>query len=439
MISIIRKKRDGHALSSEEIKFLIEEYTKDKIPDYQVSAFLMATYYKGMNYEELSTLTSSMMNSGKVLDLSNIKGFKIDKHSTGGVGDKISIPLIAIASACGCKIPMIAGRGLGHTGGTIDKLEAISGFQTSLEDELFIKNVNEVGCCLIGQTASIAPADKRLYALRDVTCTVESIPLISSSIMSKKLASGTDGLVLDVKTGSGAFMKSFEDAKKLAETMLGIGKAMNKKMTALITNMNQPLGYAIGNSVEIEESIDILLNKGPEDVRELTLIFAAWMTYLAGESKSIEEAKQKAEATLKDGSALEKFRKMIIAQKGDPACIEDYSKLPHAPFTIPLVFEKEAVPKDKVFYVKSIDTFTIGETAVFLEAGRAAKDSVIDLSVGMRIYKKIGDQIQVGEKIGEIYSNNEQKGKAAVQKICSAFEISEEKMEKQVLVYEILQ
>ena len=259
--------------------------------------------------------------------------------------------------------------------------------------------MNEVGCCLIGQTASIAPADKRLYALRDVTCTVESIPLISSSIMSKKLASGTDGLVLDVKTGSGAFMKSFEDAKKLAETMIGIGKAMNKRMAALITNMNQPLGYAIGNSVEIEESIDILRDKGPEDVRELTLIFAAWMTYLAGESQSYEQAKSKAEATLKDGSALDKFRKMIIAQKGDPACLDDYSKLPHAPFTIPLIFSKETMQEEKLFYVKTIDTFKIGETAVFLEAGRAAKDSPIDLSVGMRLYKKIGDYIKFGGNI----------------------------------------
>ena len=356
---IIEKKRDGGHISEADIRELIDLYSKGEIPDYQMSAFLMAVYFKGMSFDEVTALTDAMMRSGDVLDFSNYGSLSVDKHSTGGVGDKLSIPLAPLVAAVGVVVPMISGRGLGITGGTLDKLESIPGYNTQLTTEQFQDVLAKVGCSIIGQTARLAPADKKLYALRDVTGTVPSIPLISASIMSKKLAEGAAGLVLDVKCGRGAFMKSMDDARTLAKTMQAIGRGMGRNIVALLTNMDSPLGEKIGNTLEIEESIDVLKGKGPADIRELTMALAVEMVLLAKLAETPEEAKAKLEAALESGAALQKFRDMVIAQGGDARIIDDYSLMPQAPV-------KLDVCADASGYVETIDADAIGRMVLLL-------------------------------------------------------------------------
>ena len=385
-------KRDGGVLDLDEIRAFIAAYSRDEVPDYQVAALLMAVYFRGLNADELGAWTDAMLRSGDVLDLGHIPGAKVDKHSTGGVGDKISLPLAPIVAACGVRVPMVSGRGLGHTGGTLDKLESIPGFRTDLSVERFVEMVGDIGVSLIGQTAEITPADKRLYALRDVTATVPSVPLIASSIMSKKLAEGIDALVLDVKVGTGAFMTTEADARVLAETMVAVGERMGKRVVALLTDMNQPLGEAVGNALEVRESVDILRGGGPDDARELTMTLAHTMLELAGTDPA------EAERAVADGRALAKFREVVAAQGGDVACIDDPSRLPAAAHVVPF----EAA---QAGYIESIDTRTVGVAAGCLGAGRATKDDVIDPGVGLMVQARLGERVEVGQPIAMVHHN----------------------------------
>ncbi len=395
-VELIAQKRNGHPLDPDDIRALIAGYTRGEVPDYQMSALAMAVYFRGMQPDELSAWTDAMLRSGDVLDLSHIPGAKVDKHSTGGVGDKISLPLAPLVAACGVRVPMISGRGLGHTGGTLDKLESIPGFRTDLPVERFVAQVadDDMRLGLIGQTEEIAPADKRLYALRDVTATVESVPLIASSIMSKKLAEGIDGLVLDVKVGSGAFMKTEADARLLAETMVGIGNRMGCKTVALLTDMSEPLGRMVGNALEVRESIDILRGGGPADVRALTLRLAVEMLVLGGVSRSDAEARTV--EVLDSGAALKRFRAIVEAQGGDPAAIDDPSRLAQAPHV-------EAFVAKKAGYVTAIDTARVGLAAGCLGAGRARTDDVIDPAVGLEICVRLGDRVDAGQPLARIH------------------------------------
>ncbi len=392
----IHRKRDGREVSPEAIAELVEGYVDGNVPDYQMAAFCMAVFFRGMSAAELDALTRAMLLSGDVLDLSDIPGVKVDKHSTGGVGDKVSLALAPLAAACGVKVPMISGRGLGHTGGTLDKLEAIPGFQVRLPVDRFREIVASVGACLVGQTERLAPADRKLYALRDLTATVESIPLIAASIMSKKLAEGIDALVLDVKVGSGAFMKRIEDARALALTLAGIGRGMGKRVVAHVTAMDQPLGCAVGNALEVVEAIELLRGGGPDDLRRVTVELVAEMILLAGGAARPEDARRAVEAACADGRGLARLRAIVEAQGGDPAAIDDPARLPSAPARLD-------VPAPAAGVVQAIDCEAIGLAAMALGAGRARVEDRIDPAVGLVVRKKLGDAVEVGEPLATLH------------------------------------
>ncbi len=400
MVDVIDQKRNGGVLSDEQLQFFVDGVVDGSLPDYQISALLMAIYFQGMTDREQTQLTMKMMHSGERLDLSKIPGIKVDKHSTGGVGDKTSLPLAAMVAALGIPVPMISGRGLGHTGGTLDKLEAIPGFQVELSEQDFIKQVAEEKLAIVGATRDVAPADKKIYALRDVTDTVDSIPLIASSIMSKKLASGTDALVIDVKTGAGAFMKTEDSAVKLAKALVAIGKQAGLKCEAVISDMNQPLGSKIGNTLEIEETLDLLKGKGPKDLLELVLELGSRMVAMGQQAASLAEARAKLEQTIADGSALARFKAMIKAQHGDPNVVDDYSLMPHAKYQIEYPAQKGGV-------IAKLTADEIGMASMLMGGGRQKADDQLDYAVGIELHKKIGDSVQKGESIMTIWSNRE--------------------------------
>jgi pyrimidine-nucleoside phosphorylase len=424
---LIIKKRDGQELTQEEINFMIKEYCEDRIPDYQMSAMLMAIYFQGMDINEIKYLTMAMVNSGKIIDLSSIPGIKVDKHSTGGVGDTTTLALAPMVAAADVPVAKMSGRGLGHTGGTIDKLESIEGFKTELSLNKFIDIVKKVGASIISPTSDLAPADKKLYALRDVTGTIESIPLIVSSIMSKKLAAGADAIVLDVTTGSGAFMQEYKDALKLGKIMVDIGLELGKETVAVVSNMDEPLGFAIGNSLEVKEAIEILKDKGPEDLRNLCLVLGANMLKLGGEVKSYEEGKNRLEKILQEGTAFNKFKEMIIAQGGNPEIIDK-------PELLPLAKHCTKIKADISGYVQKIDSRLIGESAMLLGAGREKKESEIDLSVGIILKKKVGSKVNINEDLAEVYYNDSENLKEANNKLFSSFVIGDKKPKKLPLI-----
>ena len=430
-VDLIRKKRDNHPLDDAEIRFLVAGLADGHVADYQWSALLMAIVWRGMDSRETATLTDAMMKSGEVVDLSATPGLKVDKHSTGGVGDKTSLILAPIAAAAGVPVPMVSGRGLGHTGGTLDKLEAIPGFRVDLDLDRYKQVLNECGLVLIGQTAEIAPADKTLYALRDATATVESIPLISASIMSKKLAEGIDGLVLDVKTGNGAFMERYEDSLQLAEAMVAIGRGLGKKMRALITRMDQPLGRAVGNAVEVVESVECLRGEGPDDLMEVSIELAAEMVLMGGRAASIEEAREKCLATIADGSALERFRRVVEAQGGDPGAIDDLSLLPQPRRRVPVAAEHPG-------FVRALAARPIGHATMLLGAGRARVDSTIDPAVGVVLHKKVGDPVETGEPLCTLLVHGESALDQAVAMIRGAYRIGDEPVTVPDLIVERL-
>lgn len=400
MVDIIEKKRDGQELTTAEINFFIEGYTKGEIPDYQASALAMAIYFQDMNNRERADLTRAMVESGDTIDLSAIDGIKVDKHSTGGVGDTTTLVLAPLVASLGVPVAKMSGRGLGHTGGTIDKLESIAGFHVELTREQFIDLVNRDKVAVIGQSGNLTPADKKLYALRDVTGTVNSIPLIASSIMSKKIAAGADAIVLDVKTGDGAFMKTQEDAEKLAHAMVRIGNHVGRKTIAIISDMSQPLGFAIGNALEVKEAIETLQGKGPKDLTELVLTLGSQMVILAGKAKTSEEAKEMLLDAIHSGKALAKFKEFLANQGGDASIVDDLTKLPQAKYKIEL-------PAKQSGYISRMVADEIGVASMILGAGRATKEDVIDLAVGLVLHKKVGDKVEEGESILTIYSNRE--------------------------------
>ena len=431
MYDIIIKKRNGEALSDEEIAYFIKGYTDGTIPDYQASALLMAIYFQGMTEHETAVLTMEMAHSGDMLDLSAIKGMKADKHSTGGVGDKTSLVLTPLAASIGIPVAKMSGRGLGHTGGTIDKLESFPGFTTGISEEQFINNVNTIGIAIAGQTKNMAPADKKLYALRDVTGTVDSIPLIASSIMSKKLAAGADVIVLDVKTGSGAFMKTEEDSIKLAEEMVKIGNNVGRKTLAVISDMDEPLGYAVGNAIEVKEAIDTLNGHGPADLLELCLTIGSLMAIGTGKAGSTEEARRLLNEKLDDGSALKKFAEFVEAQGGDSAPVFNTDLLPQAS-----IVREVTSPVDG--YVSHIESDRVGISAMKLGGGRETKESEIDLSVGILINKKVGDSVKKGEKIATLYANDNAKLEAALSELEQSYSYSQTPVERPELIKTII-
>ncbi|WP_219836476.1 pyrimidine-nucleoside phosphorylase [Paenibacillus sp. R14(2021)] len=408
-VDIIQKKRNGGTLTSEELTFLIKGYSQGDIPDYQLSAWAMAVFFRGMNAEETAALTRAMAESGDQVDLSPINGIKVDKHSTGGVGDKTSLIIGPLVASCGVPVAKMSGRGLGHTGGTIDKMESMQGFRTELTREAFIEQVNAIGVAIIGQSGNMAPADKKLYALRDVTATVESIPLIASSVMSKKIAAGADAIVLDVKTGSGAFMKTLEDSEKLAMAMVEIGTQVGRQTAALISDMDQPLGLAIGNALEVQEAIDTLHGRGPEDLTELCIALASHMVVLGGQAGDLAEADKKLREQLSSGAALAKFKQFVAAQGGNPAVADDPSLLPQAAYTV-------EVPAARSGYVHAIQAEELGLAAMLLGAGRETKDSVIDHAVGITLKRKIGEAVHEGETLALLHVRNIDAGSEAVLK-----------------------
>ena len=428
MYDLIKKKRDGEALSEEEIKFFIDGYVKGEIPDYQASAFLMAVYFKGMNMEETRALTFAVRDSGATLDFSNISGLRVDKHSTGGVGDKTSLVVTPIVASLGVKVAKMSGRGLGHTGGTIDKLESIPGFKTDLTEEEFISIVNEVGIAIVGQSKELAPADKKLYALRDVTATVDCLPLIVSSIMGKKLAADDDCIVLDVKTGSGAFAKTVEESVTLAKAMVDIGKSAGKKMLALITDMDRPLGANVGNSLEVIEAIETLKGKGPEDFTEVCIILATNMLYLA-EKGSMEECEKMVKKSIEDGSALETLAKMVEAQGGDKSVIYNPDLFKKAPY-------KKDIKAEKSGYIYSVDTEGYGIASLMLGAGRNTKEEEIDHSAGLTLLKKTGDKVEKGEVIAVAYTSEEWRFENAIRRFNESTIIKDKQPEARPLVFE---
>jgi pyrimidine-nucleoside phosphorylase len=427
MVDLIEKKRDGHELSTEEINFIINGYTDGTIPDYQISALTMAIFFKGMTEKERADLTMAMVKSGDQIDLSQIEGIKVDKHSTGGVGDTTTLVLGPLVAAVGVPVAKMSGRGLGHTGGTIDKLESVKGFHVEIENNEFIELVNKNKIAVIGQSGNLTPADKKLYALRDVTATVDSIPLIASSIMSKKIAAGADAIVLDVKTGAGAFMKTLEDSKELAKAMVRIGNNVGRRTMAVISDMGQPLGYAIGNALEVKEAIDTLKGEGPEDLTELCLTLGSHMVYLANKASSLKEARAMLEKAINDGSALDKLKVFLSSQGGDASIVDDPSKLPQAKFT----FELEAKEDG---YVAEIVADEVGTAAMILGAGRATKESVIDLAVGLVLRKKIGDHVKKGESLVTIYSNFEDVAEVK-EKLYENIKISSAKVDAPILIH----
>jgi pyrimidine-nucleoside phosphorylase len=395
-IEAICRKRSGGALTPDEIAALVNAYVAGDVADYQMSAFAMAVYFQGMKPEEITALTLAMRDSGKVVDLSKVKGAKVDKHSTGGVGDKVSICLAPIVAACGVKVPMVSGRGLGHSGGTLDKLESIPGFRVDQTTAAFVKQVAKVGCSLIGQTHDIAPADKKLYALRDVTGTVESVPLITASILSKKLAEGIDALVLDVKVGRGAFMKTLPEARTLAKSLVRVGTLAGKKVTAVLTRMDEPLGRAVGNALETAEALEVLHGDGPEDLIELTYVLGAEMLRMAGVAKTDADARAKMKKAIDSGAAARKMEEIIRAQHGDPRVVADPERLPRAPHVIQ-IFSKLAG------FVESIDSLEVGLATVSIGAGRQRTDDIIDPAVGAVLHVKVGDQVDRGDPLAEVH------------------------------------
>ena len=430
-VDIITKKRDGGELTEAEIRHMVLNYTSGELPDYQMSAFLMAVYFKGMSREETIALTRIMKESGDVVDLSRIKGVKVDKHSTGGVGDKTTLIVGPVAAACGVPVAKMSGRGLGFTGGTVDKLESIPGFMISMDNDAFINQVNSRGIAVIGQTGHIAPADKKIYALRDVTGTVENLSLITSSIMSKKLASGSDAILLDVKCGRGAFMKNEEDAVKLAELMVDIGKADGKETMAVITDMEQPLGRAVGNALEVEEAIGVLKNQGPEDITELSLTLAGMMVYMGKKASTVEEGIELAERALADGSALKKFRPFVSGQGGNPDITENTGILPSCAHRLELTAAEDG-------YVSEIDAMRIGLASQHTGAGRQRKEDDIDPAAGLYLHKKVGEGVRQGELLCTIYGNNVKKIEKSLEEVKNAVKISRKQPEKNKLIKKII-
>ncbi len=419
-VDLIRKKRDGNELSAQEIAQLVAGYTAGQVPDYQFSAWLMAVLLKGMTRAELAALTGAMLHSGQVLELSDIPARKVDKHSTGGVGDKTSLIIAPVVAAGGLAVPMISGRGLGHTGGTLDKLESIPGFNVNLSLADFRRVLRECGCGLIGQTAEIAPADKKIYALRDVTGTVESPYLICASIMSKKLAEGIDALVLDVKTGSGAFMKNADDAAYLAQLMVETGREMGKKIVALITDMDQPLGNKVGNALEVEECVEVLRGEGPRDLRDLSLELAAWMFYLGERCPDLPQARRLAAGLISDGSALRKFRQIVQLQGGDPCAVDDPGRLPRARHTTEFTSPADG-------FVVSMDCERVGTACVVIGGGREKKEDAVDPGVGLIVHKKIGDAVRAGEPLCTIHYNSDARLEEARRLLGQAYAIGSER------------
>ena len=427
MYDLITKKKHGEVLTDEEIQFMITGYVNGEIPDYQMSAMTMAIWFNGMNDHEITELTKVMAQSGDMIDLSAIAGKKVDKHSTGGVGDKTTLIVAPIVAACGGKVAKMSGRGLGHTGGTVDKLEAIPGYRTVLDRKEFFDTVNKCGMSLIGQSGNLAPADKKLYALRDVTATVDSIPLIASSIMSQKLAAGSDCILLDVKTGSGAFMKTLDDSIKLAQTMVAIGEGAGRRTVALITDMDTPLGFGIGNSLEVIESMDVLKGRGPADLTEVSLQLAENMLYLVGKG-TIEECRAMAEKAIADGSAFETFCTMVREQGGDDSVLRDYEKFAQAPY-------KQEVLAERDGFITKMNAEEIGETSVILGAGRETKDSDIDFSAGLVLHKKFGDAVKKGDSLVTLYTSKEASLKDAERLYREAVVIGDTQPVKEPLVY----
>ncbi|WP_462419818.1 pyrimidine-nucleoside phosphorylase [Salinicoccus sp. Marseille-QA3877] len=421
MVDIIAKKRDNQPLTKEEIEFFVDGYTNDEIPDYQVSSIMMAIFFNDMNDEERAGLTMAMVASGDQIDLSEIDGVKVDKHSTGGVGDTTTLVLAPLVAALDVPVAKMSGRGLGHTGGTIDKLEAVEGFHVEITEQEFIDIVNRDKVAVIGQSGNLTPADKKLYALRDVTATVNSIPLIASSIMSKKIAAGADAIVLDVKVGDGAFMKTTEDATELASAMVSIGNNVGRNTMAIISSMEEPLGRAIGNALEVKEAIETLKGQGPEDLTELSVELGSQMVVLGGKADTLEEARTKLQAVIDDGSALEKFKVFLKNQGGDASMVDDLSKLPQAKYT----FEVEA---EKSGFVEKIGSEAMGVASSMLGAGRQTKEDVIDLAVGLMLNKKVGDRVENGESLVTIYSNSEDV-EAVKQKILENYKIGDNETE----------
>lgn len=427
MYDLIMKKRNGGALTKEEIYYMINEYTIGNIPDYQMSAFMMAVYFKGMTEEETVNLTMAMAKSGDMMDLSAIEGLKADKHSTGGVGDKISLVLGPMVAALGVPVAKMSGRGLGHTGGTIDKLESFPGFSTSLTTEKFIENVNRIKIAIAGQTANLAPADKKLYALRDVTATVDNISLIASSIMSKKLASGSDAIVLDVKTGNGAFMKTEADAVALAREMVQIGTGAGRNTVAIISDMNQPLGFAVGNALEVKEAIDTLKGEGPEDLLELAVVLGTYMLLGVKRFTDEEEAREALYKTIEDGSALKKLEEFVEAQGGNPEAVRNQDLLPKASIVMEIKAQEDG-------FVEKIETDEIGVVSLILGGGRETKESDIDLSVGVIIHKKIGDAVEKGETVAVLHGNDLKKMEQAKERFMAAYTFSKSPVTRDALV-----
>ncbi len=431
MVDLIAKKRDGGEHTSEEIQFIVSGYTEGTIPDYQMSAWAMAVLFRGMTPRETADLTLAMAASGEQLDLFGIPGIKVDKHSTGGVGDKTTLVVAPLVAAAGIPVAKMSGRGLGHSGGTLDKLESIPGFRVERTREQFLRQVRDVGVAIIGQSGNLTPADKKLYALRDVTATVEAVPLIASSIMSKKIAAGADAIILDVKVGKGAFMKTLEEAEILAKAMVEIGRQVGRETVAVISDMNQPLGRAVGNALEVKEAVQTLRGQGPADLTELALTIGAHMLVLAKKSDDVSAARSHLEELLRSGRAFEKFCEMVAAQEGDPDAVRDLSRLPQASLQVEVKAKSDG-------FVSAIDAERIGHASVLLGAGRLTKEMPIDLSVGIVLQKKVGDPISSGETLAVIHANDRDLAEAASQEVDEAFAIQASAVSAGTLIYKIL-
>ena len=436
IVELIRKKREGGTLNEEELRFLIAGYVEGRVPDYQMSAFFMACYFRGMSSDETLTFTNLMLHSGDIIDLSEIPGVKVDKHSTGGVGDKVSLILAPMVAACGVPVPMISGRGLGHTGGTLDKLESIPGFRTDLSIPEYKRVIRDIGLVMIGQTKEIAPADKKMYALRDVTATVECIPLIAGSIMSKKLAEGIDALVLDVKTGRGAFMQTYERSLELAKTLVGIGNGFGKETMGFITDMNQPLGVAIGNWLEVVESVECLrgavgLNDASSDLMEVTYVLSGAMVYLGKKAKSIEEGIEKCRKAIENGSAYRKLLDLVRAQGGSVDAIENLERYPLPKFAL-------EVKSNESGFIHAVDPFELGLTSISLGAGREKIDDLIDMKAGILLKKKTGDEVTIGDSLAVFYTDREEVLASARERIAKAFKFSFTKPESSPLILDLV-
>lgn len=431
-VDLILKKRDGGELTASELTYLIDGYSRGDIPDYQMSAWAMAIFFRGMTPRETAALTLAMANSGDQVDLGPISGVKVDKHSTGGVGDKTTLIIAPLVASVGIPVAKMSGRGLGHTGGTIDKLESIEGFRTELTRERFIAQVNEIGLAVIGQSGNLAPADKKLYALRDVTATVESIPLIASSVMSKKIAAGADAIVLDVKTGSGAFMKTLEQSEQLAKAMVDIGTDVGRNTAAVISDMDQPLGFAIGNALEVQESIETLKGNGPKDLTELCLTLGAHMVVLGGKADSVEAAKELLRGQINNGEALAKFKAFVDAQGGDASVADDPSRLPQVPITIEVKAEGSG-------YVGAIEAEQLGLAAMLLGAGRATKEASIDYAVGLTLRKKVGDSVKAGDTLALLHvRESSETTRNVADRVRSAYALNAEKPEPRALLLSVV-